>query len=70
MVEQEWMKFINTGSIQDYLNYKRHQAGGGYGGTAASMMADKDGTGRSVREYGTDHSADGYGVIGSPGGRI
>ena len=46
MIEQEWKRFASTGSIQDYLNYKCHQAGGGYGGTAASMMADKDGTGR------------------------
>ncbi|MCI9137569.1 MAG: hypothetical protein HFH48_08390 [Lachnospiraceae bacterium] len=71
MIEQEWTKFINTGSIQDYLNYKCHQEAEGIcRDTAAFMMSGRDCTGRSVREYGTDHSADGHGVIGGPGGRI
>lgn len=71
MIEQEWMKFASTGSIQDYLSYRNHQeAEGIYGDATASMMTDKESMGRSVSGYGTDHSADGHGVISSPGGRI
>lgn len=71
MVEQEWMKFASTGSIQDYLNYRgRRDSEGVTGAATVSMMADREHISGSVKEYGTDHSADGHGVICSPGGRI
>ena len=65
MVETEWMKFERTGSITDYLSYKGHIEG-----AATSSMIEQEERGRSVAGYGTDHSADGHGVISSPGGRI
>lgn len=65
MIEPEWMKFESTGSVIDYLNYKGHMEGG-----ATSSMIEQEEKGRSVAVYGTDHSADGHGVISSPGGRI
>lgn len=64
MIEPEWMKFQSTGSITDYLSYK------GYRASAESSMAGQEERGRSVEEYGTDHSADRHGTISSPGGRI
>ncbi|MEY8390099.1 hypothetical protein AALA98_01800 [Lachnospiraceae bacterium 45-W7] len=71
MIEQEWMKFASTGSIQDYLSYRCRQGTEGvYGDASSSMLAGTDTTGRSVNGYGTDHSADGHGVISSPGGGI
>lgn len=70
MIEQEWMKFASTGSIQDYLSYRCRQGAQGVYGDAASMLAAKDSTGRSVSEYGTDRSADGHGVICRPSGGI
>ncbi len=67
MVEQEWMKFASTGSVQDYLSYKCHQeAEGFYGGATDSLMTERENMGRSVDRYGTDHSADGHGVISNP----
>lgn len=63
MIETEWMKFQSTGSVTDYLNYK-----GCMEKTATSSMEEQEEKGRSVTEYGTDHSADGHGVISSPGG--
>lgn len=65
MIEPEWMKFESTGSVTDYLSYKGHVEGG-----ATSSMIEQEKKGRSVAVYGTDHSADGHGVISSPGGRI
>lgn len=65
MIEPEWMKFESTGSVTDYLNYKGHMEGG-----ATASMIEQEEKGRSVAVYGTDHSADGHGVISSPGGRI
>ena len=71
MVEQEWMKFASTGSIQDYLDYKCHQGTEGiYGGATDAMAADRENMGRSVDRYGADHSADGHGVIVNPSGGI
>lgn len=71
MIEQEWMKFASTGSVQDYLSYKsRQEAESIYGDATASMMAGRNSTGRSVKGYGADHSADGHGVISRPGGGI
>lgn len=68
MIEQEWMKFASTGSVQDYLSYRSHQeAECVYGDATASMLAGRNGAGRSVNGYGADHSADGHGVIGRPG---
>lgn len=68
MVDQEWMKFESTGSIQDYLSYKGHLDAEGIYGDATVSMAE--GRSRSVYRDGADHSADGHGVIRSPGGRI
>ena len=71
MIEQEWMKFASTGSVRDYLSYKSHQeAEGIYGDATNSMLAGRNSTGRSVNSYGTGHRADGYGVVGIPGGGI
>ena len=71
MVEQEWMKFASTGSVQDYLSYRSHQeAESVYGDATASMLAGRNSTGRSVKGYGSDHSADGYGAVSSPSGRM
>ena len=68
MVEQEWMKFASTGSIQDYLNYKGCWNPAGVSGDATGFMAaDREHISGSVKEYGADHSADGHGVIGRPG---
>lgn len=65
MIEPEWMKFESTGSITDYLNYKGH-----WEDRAVSSVTGQEEKGRSVAGYGADHSADGHGVIRSPGGRI
>lgn len=65
MIDTEWMKFESTGSVTAYLNYKGHMEG-----VATSSMIEQEGKGRSEAGYGTDHSADGHGVIRSPGGRI
>ena len=71
MIEQEWMKFASTGSVKDYLNYKSHQeAEGIYGDATGAMLAGRNSTGRSVRGYGADHSADGHGVISNPSGGV
>lgn len=71
MIEQEWKKFASTGSIHDYLNYKSHQeAEGLYGDATGAMLAERNCTGRSVKGYGAEHSADRHGVISSPGGGI
>ena len=71
MIEQEWIKFSSTGSIEDYLSYKSHQeAESAYRDASASMLAGSNGLDRSVNGYGADHSADGHGVISSPGGGI
>lgn len=71
MIEQEWKKFASTGSIHDYLNYKSHQeAEGIYGDATGSMLAGRNSTGRSVKGYGADHSADGHGVISGSDRRI
>ncbi len=56
MVEQEWMKFASTGSVQDYLSY-RCRLGEDFGEAGRETM------GRSVNRYGTEHSADGHGDI-------
>ncbi len=40
MVEQEWMKFASTGSIQDYLSYKgRRGTDAVLGGATDSVLA-------------------------------
>ena len=65
MIEPEWMKFESTGRIVDYLSYKGHMEGG-----VTSSMIEQEEQGRSVAIYGTDHSADGHGIISGPGGRI
>ena len=71
MVEQEWMKFASTGSIQDYLSYKgRQESEGLYGDATGSLLAGGNGIDRSVTGYGADHNADRYGTVGSPGGGI
>ena len=71
MIEQEWMKFASTGSIQDYLSYKCHQeAEGIYGDATAAMTTDRENLGRSVKKYGAEHSADWHSIISSPSGRI
>ena len=71
MVEQEWMKFVSTGHIQDYLNYKsQSETEKTHGDATISMMAEREHTSGSVKEYGTDHNLDGHGVICSPSGRI
>ena len=64
MIEPEWMKFESTGSITDYLSYK-----GCVDDLATSSVIKQEEKGRSVAEYGTDHSADGYGAISGTGGR-
>lgn len=71
MIEQEWKRFASTGSIQDYLNYKSHQeAEGIYGDATGAMLAGRNSTGRSVKKNGADHSADGHGIVGGPGGGV
>ena len=71
MIDREWIKFASTGSIQAYLDYKHQLEAEGISGDAtASMMTDMENTGRSVRGYGADHSADRYGIVGNPDGRI
>lgn len=71
MVEQEWMKFVSTGSVQDYLNYRGHQGSEGFRGDATlSMASDREHTGGSVRRNGAGHSADGHGAVSNPGGGI
>lgn len=68
MIEQEWKRFVSTGSVQDYLNYKSHQeAEGIYGDATGAMLAGRNSTGRSVRGYGADHNADGHGAFSGPG---
>lgn len=68
MIEAEWKRFESTGSIKDYLSYRGHTDG--VYGDATSSMIEREGRSRSVTEHGADHSADGHGVISSPGGRI
>ncbi len=71
MIEQEWMKFASTGSVQDYLSYRSHQETESVCKDAAvSMLAGRNSTGRSVKGYGADHSVDGHGVISRPSGGI
>lgn len=71
MIEQEWKRFASTRSIHDYLNYKSHQeAEGIYGDATGAMLSGRNSANRSVKGYGADHSADGHGVVSSPGGRI
>ncbi len=63
-MEPEWMKFESTGSIGDYLSYKGHMD------DVVTSSVEQEGKGRGVVENGAYHSADGHGVISSPGGRI
>ena len=71
MVEQEWMKFASTGSIQDYLSYKGCRGMEAVlGGATDSVLAGRETRGRSVERYGTDHSADGHSVISYPSGGV
>ncbi len=71
MIDQEWIKFSNTGSIQDYLSYKsRQEAESACADADACMLAGSNGLDRSVKGYGADHSADGHGIISSSGGGI
>ena len=71
MVEQEWMKFVSTGSVQDYLSYRSHQGSEGfYGDATLTMAADKEHTSGSVSRDGAVHSSDGHGIVSNPSGVI
>ena len=63
MVEQEWMKFASTGSVQDYLSYRGHKE-------AWPIAEDRENRGRSVNRYGTEDSADGHGAASNASGGI
>ena len=56
--------------VQEVLGPPPHEAEGIYGDATNSMLAGRNSTGRSVNSYGTGHRADGYGVVGNPGGGI
>lgn len=56
-MQQEWMKFVNTGKVSDYLNYSM-ACESGHGSERASDMKERE------RENGADHCTYRYGVDG------
>lgn len=63
MRDEEWMRFMHTGSVADYLAYSRTEweHTGGNTGSDAKESETRD---------GADHCAYRYGAFGDSDGRI